>query len=121
MNEHNVDIDEEIAKHLEWIETVVTVLGEQEIAEEELREITRHDQCKLGHWLDSDGSAEYRDHPDFDKLKESHAAFHSLAGDLVSAVKANDETAAVASEEKFVATSQQVIGYLHALQERVGK
>jgi len=113
-----MDITEEIDKHLEWIETIVSLLGSEKVAEETLPEITRHDRCALGQWLISEASTEFRDLPELESLKESHEAFHRLAGDMISALAAGDEEKAVDSEKRFIEKSQEVISYLQVLQER---
>lgn len=113
-----MDIAREIAQHLAWIETIVSLLGREEVAEEELHEITRHDHCALGQWLFSEASREFKELPELEKLKESHEAFHSLAGDMISALGAGDEEKAIDSEKRFIEKSQEVIDHLHVLQAR---
>lgn len=112
-----MDIRQEIDNHLNWIENIVSLLGRENLSDEELAEVTRHDRCALGHWLESAEAAEFKEVPELEALKESHDQFHRLAGDLIKAVEVGDEAQAVASEEKFVGMSREVIAHLQALQQ----
>jgi len=113
-----MDIDQEIANHLEWIEDLVSLIGKDEVTKEELEKITEHDKCELGQWLESEEASDFKELPEFEKLVESHAAFHSFAGRLIAAVGENQESEAIDSEEQFIAMSKQVIGYLQVLQNK---
>jgi len=113
-----MDIEHEINQHIEWIETLVSILGNREITKKDLQEIRQDDRCALGHWLNSEDSSRYKDLPELGMLKESHEAFHRLAGDLVSAVESNKEPEAIAAEKQFIAMSRSVIGYLQLLQKK---
>ena len=112
-----MDIRQEINNHLEWIENVVALIGRETISDEELAEVTRHDRCALGQWLESAEAAEFNEVPELEALKESHDEFHRLAGDLIKAVEAGEESQAVAFEERFVEMSRKVIAHLQALQQ----
>ena len=112
-----MDIRQEIDNHLNWIENIVSLLGRDSVSDEELAEVTRHDRCALGQWLESGDASEFKGLPALEALKESHDQFHRLAGDLIKAVEAGDETQAVASGEKFVGMSREVIAHLQALQQ----
>ena len=112
-----MDIDLEIAKHLEWIESVVSLIDQEAVSKEDVEAVSKHDRCDLGRWLDSKGSARYQRFPEFGELKQSHQAFHTLAAELIRAVSDGNEDQAFALQEQFVATSQEVIGYLSALRE----
>ena len=114
-----MDIDQEIANHLDWIEVLVPLIGKEKVTEEELEAVTEHDKCALGQWLQSEEASGFRDLPEFEKLVESHEAFHKLAGRLIAAVGANQEGEAIESEEKFIAMSKQVIGYLQILRTKM--
>ncbi|MCB1775221.1 MAG: CZB domain-containing protein [Gammaproteobacteria bacterium] len=113
-----MDIAQEIDRHLQWIETAVSLIGDQSVTAGDLEEITQHDRCALGQWLNAEGSREFRDLPELELLKDSHEAFHKLAGTLVSAVEGGDESEAMAIQEDFIARSQELIGYLKVLQQK---
>lgn len=116
-----MDIDHEINKHLEWIETIASLLGDEDITQEEVEEISRHDRCALGQWLDSEDSTRFKDMPELEELKESHEAFHNLAGQLITAFEAGKEAEAIESQEKLVEMSKKVVGYLYLLQLNSGE
>ena len=116
-----MDIAQEIDKHLQWIKTVLSLIGDDKVTAKDLEEITQHDRCALGQWLHVEGSEKFKDLPELERLTESHEAFHKLAGDLVTAVEAGEESEATSLQERFIAKSQQLIESLHVLQRQVKK
>jgi len=112
-----MDIGKEITNHLEWIEIIVSLLGNEKITDENLHAITQHDKCALGQWLNSEASIEFKDLPEYEKLIKSHEAFHKLAGKLITALQQDNEAKAIESQEQFIEMSQKVIGYLRVIQE----
>ena len=112
-----MNLGQEITKHLEWIDTIASLLGSEEITEENLQVITQHDKCSLGQWLNSDASTEFKNLPDFEKLIESHDAFHKLAGNLITALQQGKESEAIELQAQFIEMSQKVISYIQILQE----
>jgi len=110
-----MDIDQEIAIHLEWIESLVSLIGTAVIPEEAIDDVRRHDRCELGRWLTSEGAAAFRDVPDFGQLGTNHEAFHRLAGELLRALQAGDEARVLELQEHFLSTSRQVMSGLSAL------
>jgi hypothetical protein len=113
-----MDINQEITKHLEWIERIASLLGNEDITQDELQKITQHDKCALGQWLRSDSSRRYQNLVEFQSLIDSHDEFHKLAGHLISALRQGEEDEALKSEAQFIEMSQKVIGFLHLLQEK---
>lgn len=113
-----MDIRQEITNHLEWIEKIASLLGNEDITEEDLQAITQHDKCALGQWLNSDSSGKYKELPEFQELIESHDAFHKLAGSLIVALRQGKEAETIGLEVAFIEMSQKVIRHLHALQEK---
>jgi hypothetical protein len=116
-----MDIGQEITNHLEWIETIASLLDSEEITQEDLQVITQHDKCTLGQWLNSEASMKFKDLPEYEKLIESHEAFHKLAGNLITALQLDKEAEAIESQEQFIEMSQKVVDYLHSLQENTNK
>lgn len=116
-----MDIGQEITNHLEWIETIASLLSGEEVTQEYLQVITQHDKCALGQWLNSEASMKFKDLPEYEKLIESHKAFHKLAGNLITASQLNKEDEAIESQEQFVEMSQKVVDYLHILQKNTNK
>jgi len=113
-----VEIGREIKRHLEWIESIASLFATDRITEEKVQEVSRHNHCALGQWLDSDASAIYKTLPEFEQLRESHEAFHKLAGELIGAIEAEKEPEALAYHEKFIEMSQNVIANLNVLKEK---
>ena len=110
-----MDLKLEITNHLDWIDDIVGLLESEQISDEQLQSITRHDTCALGHWLNEEASQKFRDVPELEKLIESHAAFHDLAGKLITALKKDDEIEAIDAQQQFIERSQEVIAYLRVL------
>ncbi len=116
-----MNLQREITNHLEWIDTIASLLGSEEITEEALRVITQHNKCSLGHWLNSDASIKFKNLPEFEKLIESHNAFHKLAGSLITSLQLGNEAEAIELQAQFIEMSQKVINYIRILQENSGK
>jgi len=112
-----MDLAQEIENHLEWIDSIASLLEVEEFSDVDFEKITDHDTCELGHWLSSEGSELYKSLPEFTELIDSHAAFHKLAGELVAAIKAGDERTAVEVQQDFIRMSQEVVGHLQLLQQ----
>lgn len=115
-----MDLRDEIINHVEWMESVASLLGNEEVTDEKVQLLTQHDQCALGKWLDSEASKEFKALAVFESLVESHSAFHKLAGDLIIAAQLGKEADAVESEKQFIEESQKVVGYLKTLQGSIG-
>lgn len=116
-----MDLRNEIINHIEWMENVASILGNEEITEDEVLALTQHDKCALGKWLDSEASSEYKQLPEFESLVQSHSAFHKLAGNLITAVQLGKEDDAVESHKQFIEESQKVVGCLQILQESISE
>lgn len=113
-----MDIGQEINRHLAWIESVASLFRNEEVTDEKLQEISQYDHCALGQWLDSDASAKYQVLPEFEELKESHESFHKLAGEMIAAIKDDQEEKAMTLYQQFIQQSQTVIGHLKMLREK---
>jgi hypothetical protein len=116
-----LDIGQEINRHLEWIETVVALLGNEEMSPQQVEEIAQHDRCALGKWLISEDSVAYQGVPELAGLRESHEAFHRLAGDLIGHLAEGREAEALELQSRFIEMSQKVIGCLYVLREKSGE
>ena len=116
-----MNLQREITNHLEWIDTIASLLGSEEMTEESLRVITQHNKCSLGHWLNSDVPIKFKNLPEFEKLIESHNAFHKLAGSLIAALQLGKEAEAIELQAQFIEMSQKVINYIQILQKNSGE
>lgn len=113
-----MDLKEEITNHLEWIEKIAALLGDQEITDEVLERVRSHDNCELGRWLNSEESKGYKGFPEFPELVDSHNVFHELAAEMIAALQKNDEASALELEQHFIEMSQKVVGCLQALEKK---
>lgn len=116
-----MDLRNEIINHIEWMDAVASLLGGEMVAEETIQELTQHDKCALGQWLNSEASREFKGLPQFESLIQSHTAFHRLAGNLISAVQLGREADALESHKQFIEESKKVVGYLQTLQESISE
>mgnify|MGYP001816202240 CR=1 FL=1 len=116
-----MDIEKEITNHLLWIEAIASLLDSEELADEDIQQITRHDQCSLGQWLNSDAAHAFRELPEFRKLLESHEEFHELAAKLIVSLQKGRDAEATKAHGQFIRMSQEVIGYLQVLRTYTGE
>jgi hypothetical protein len=112
-----MEIEREIARHLEWIEGVSTLLGSSELDADRLATISRHDHCALGQWLASDEAESYAAPATLAVLRQRHGRFHRLAGELIAAAQQDKETDALALQQAFLETSHQLILDLNGLRD----
>lgn len=110
-----MDIKQEINQHLEWIERIASLLGSEEVTQEKIDELTQHDNCELGRWLNAEDSAAYHSFSEFQALIDSHAEFHQMAGELLEVLERGEESEALETEARFIEMSQRVIDHLQAL------
>jgi hypothetical protein len=115
-----MNFHQEIEKHLGWIEGVVSLVSGRNISNENIEEISRGDLCALGRWLDSEEAGNAKNPAVFHELKESHQAFHTLAGNLVDALRIGDEAELLRYQDIFFETSRKVIDCLNLLQDDSG-
>lgn len=83
-----MDFTESIATHSQWkvkLRMFIDGVGQDLDAEH----ICKDDQCSLGKWIYGTG-ARYAHDPLYNDLKNSHAAFHKCAAEIVTATKGGD-------------------------------
>ena len=112
-----MDLELEITNHLEWIDTVASLINEESLDESDYKELTDHDHCALGQWMKSEDSSDLWDLEEFKALTLSHEAFHNLAGDMVAFIQQGNEEKALGTEEQFIHASQEVVQHLQALHD----
>ena len=116
-----MDIENEITNHLVWIEAIASLLDSEKLVEGDIQEINRHDQCLLGQWLSSEASQAFRGLPEFQRLVDSHQAFHELAAKLIVSLQQGQDSEAIKAHGQFIQSAREVVGYLHVLQTHAGK
>jgi hypothetical protein len=112
-----MEIKREIANHLEWIEGVSELLGSSQLDNDKLAAISRHDQCALGQWLESDEAQDRASPGILNDIRQRHERFHQLAGELIAAAQNNDEQDALALQQAFLETSHHLIVDLTGLRD----
>lgn len=112
-----MDLGQEIENHIQWIETIASLLSNEGYTEEDLAEISEHHNCDLGHWMDSEESNDLKHLDEFKQLEQSHQAFHKLAAKMLDALQQGNENLILDAEEDFIAMSQQVISHIQLLQD----
>ena len=112
-----MDLELEITNHLEWIDSVALLLDKEQFTENELNDITGHENCKLGQWLASEGAELYSGVPEFSQLLHDHETFHKLAGELITALQSGKESEAIEAQQALIGMSRDVIAHLQVLQE----
>ena len=112
-----MDLELEITNHLEWIDLVASLINEETLEESDYKELTDHDHCALGQWMNSEESKELWELEEFKQLIQSHETFHNLAGDMVALIQQGKAEEALDTEEQFIHASQEVVQHLQALHE----
>lgn len=84
-----------IDSHMKWKERLrAHVMGS---GGEDLRAdvVSRDDQCTLGQWINGDGARHHGHNPAFQLLRQTHARFHSCAGEVIALVGQGQREAAL--------------------------
>jgi hypothetical protein len=89
-----INIMEAINAHIRWkirLESYLNGTSEEKL---DVKTVSRDDQCVLGKWIHGDAVKHFRDDEGLTALRDHHAEFHVIAGEVVSKVQANDRAAA---------------------------
>lgn len=89
-----INIMEAINAHVRWkirLEKYVDGTSEEKL---DPRIICRDDQCQLGKWINGPALEHFRDDAGLITLRDDHAQFHIIAGEVVNKMHANDPVAA---------------------------
>ncbi|WP_374260600.1 CZB domain-containing protein, partial [Zoogloea sp.] len=87
-----LDFDGVIQAHMGWKQKLRNFLaGEGEPLDPAV--VSRDDKCVLGCWIHGDGQRYAKD-AGYTRLRESHAAFHRCAGEVIRAQLSGDEAGA---------------------------
>ncbi len=75
--------------------------------------VSRDDQCVLGKWIHGQGARAFGGRPVFSDLRDAHAEFHRIAGEVLWAVyDGRREEAAAKLSGSFAQASVRVLGLL---------
>jgi len=89
-----INIMEAINAHVRWkirLEKYVDGTSEEKL---DPKIICRDDQCQLGKWINGPALAHFQDDAGLVTLRDDHAQFHIIAGEVVNKMHANDKVAA---------------------------
>lgn len=101
---------EAISAHLAWKTKLVEALAGKAQAAPDAAEIGKDTACALGQWIHGSGQARYGDLPAFDGLRQQHARFHRLAGEVVELTRANKNAeASRLMANEFQQTSHDIV------------
>lgn len=115
-----INIMEAINAHVYWkirLEKYVDGTSEEKL---DPKLICRDDQCKLGKWIHGPALKHFHDDDGFMTLRDDHAQFHVIAGNVVTKVQANDTAAARnLLEGEYLKTSHKVVHDLTELNKQL--
>lgn len=89
-----INIMDAINAHIRWkirLENYLNGTSEEKL---DANIICRDDQCVLGKWIHGTALKHFRDDEGLTALRDHHAEFHVIAGEVVSKMQANDKDAA---------------------------
>lgn len=82
--------------------------------------ICRDDQCQLGKWINGPALEHFRDDAGLNTLRDDHAQFHIIAGEVVNKIHANDKVAAeVLLKGEYMEASRKVVRDLTELNKHL--
>jgi hypothetical protein len=89
-----INVMEAINAHVRWkirLEKYVDGTSEEKL---DPNVICRDDQCQLGRWINGAALEHFHDDAGLVTLRDDHAQFHIIAGEVVAKMQANDKVAA---------------------------
>ena len=81
-----MDLGAAIDAHTQWRVKLKAAISRGEKLDAST--ISQDTKCELGRWLSGEGRSRFGSKPEFQKLVNSHRAFHDAAGKVASAVNA---------------------------------
>jgi Chemoreceptor zinc-binding domain len=89
-----INIMDAINAHIRWkirLESYLNGTSEEKL---DAKIIGRDDQCVLGKWIHGTALKHFQDDDGLAALRDHHAQFHVIAGEVVTRMQANDKAAA---------------------------
>lgn len=110
-----LNLIEAIEVHMKWKSRLQNAIDG--ISQETLNPavINLDNQCEFGKWIYSPVSKIFQDHPHFEKLRQDHAEFHRIAGNIVTQVQNHSKENLEKLMEEFNQISHKVIRDLSEL------
>jgi hypothetical protein len=117
---NELNIMDAVNAHIQWkirLEKYINGTSEEVL---DPKVVCRDDLCKLGKWIHDSGVNHFQDDEELIILREHHAQFHLVAGEVVAKVQMNDKEAARAlMKVEYMAASRNVVHDLTALNKQL--
>jgi hypothetical protein len=114
------DVMDAINAHVHWkmrLEKYINGTSKEKL---DPKVISLDNQCKLGKWIHGSAMAHFHTEESLTQLREEHARFHQLAGQIVENVQADNKTAAQdLLEGDYKYTSHKVVFALTELSKQL--
>ena len=115
-----MDLDKAIAKHAEWKVKLRTAIGQKQ--QLNAAEVSRDHGCELGAWLHGSARSELSKLESYASCVSSHAAFHTQAGRVATAInsgKLAEAESMLAADSPYARASNEVALALRRLKKEV--
>lgn len=89
-----INISEAVAAHVSWKLRLQKCLDGTSDEKLNADVVCRDDQCKLGKWIHGPARKHFDGTQAFHNLREDHATFHQLAGQIVRHAQVNEHASA---------------------------
>jgi len=110
-----------IEAHMAWKRQLVDALAGKAEQWPKVDEVGTDKRCALGQWILGTGWERYGDLASFIELRNAHARFHGLAGEIVEHVRAGRRAEAThLLDGDFQRTSNDIIARIKRLSELFG-
>ncbi|OIQ97017.1 diguanylate cyclase [mine drainage metagenome] len=110
-----LDLFEAIQAHITWKARFQNAINGESKEVFSPEEVCVDTGCELGKWIHSPFSNIFHDQPHFENLKNTHAEFHKIAGDIVIKIQSNSGESLDQSIDEFNRISRVLIRDLHQL------
>ena len=110
-----LDLAEAIQAHITWKARFQNAINGESKEIFSPGEVSVDTGCELGKWIHSPFSKIFHDQPHFENLKNTHAEFHKIAGDIVIKIQSNSKESLDQSIDDFNRISRSLIRDLHQL------
>ena len=115
-----INIMDAINAHIQWKLRLERYLNGTSDEKLDPNVICRDDQCKLGKWIHGPALKHFQDDDGFVTLRDDHAQFHLIAGQVVTIMQENDKAAAEALlKGDYMRASRKVVHALTDLNKQI--
>jgi len=117
---NEINIMDAINAHIKWkirLEKYLNGTSEETL---DPNIVCRDDQCVLGKWIHGPALKHFQNDDGFKTLRDDHAQFHVIAGQVVTSVQANEKAKAEAlMKGEYMNASRMVIRDLTELHKQI--